>query len=169
MVQVGQKAPEFALEGVLGKEFVDVKLSDYAGKWVVLFFYPLDFTFVCPTEIRGFSKRVAEFEQLGAQVLGASVDSKHSHLAWIERDFGDLGFPLLSDFKREAAEEYGVLLPAGMSLRGTFIIDPDGVLKYACVHHNDIGRNTDETLRVLQALQTGAKCPVDWTPGEATL
>ena len=169
MVQVGQKAPEFALEGVLGKDFVDVKLSDYAGKWVVLFFYPLDFTFVCPTEIRGFSKRVAEFEGLGAQVLGASVDSKNSHLAWIERDFGDLGFPLLSDFKREVSEEYGILLPAGMSLRGTFIIDPDGVLRYALVHDNNIGRNTEETLRVLQALQTGEKCPIDWVPGEATL
>jgi peroxiredoxin (alkyl hydroperoxide reductase subunit C) len=169
MVQVGQKAPEFALEGVLGKDFVDVKLSDYAGKWVVLFFYPLDFTFVCPTEIRGFSKRVGEFEELGAQVLGASVDSKHSHLAWIERDFGDLGFPLLSDFNRVVAEEYGILLPAGMSLRGTFIIDPDGVLRYALVHDNNIGRNTEETLRVLQALQTGEKCPIDWVPGEATL
>jgi alkyl hydroperoxide reductase subunit AhpC len=169
MVQVGQKAPEFALEAVQGSEFVDVKLSDYAGKWVVLFFYPLDFTFVCPTEITGFARRRAEFDALGAQVLGASVDSKWSHLAWIERDLGDLGYPLLSDFKRETAEEYGVLLPEGMALRGTFIIDPDGVLKYACVHDNNIGRNTDETLRVLQALQTGEKCPVDWKPGEATL
>ena len=91
MVQVGQRAPQFALEGVLGQDFVEVQLGDFAGKWAVLFFYPLDFTFVCPTEIRGFSKKVAEFEQLGAQVLGASVDNKHSHLAWIERDFGDLG------------------------------------------------------------------------------
>ena len=169
MVQVGQEAPEFALEGVLGGDFVDVKLSDYKGRWVVLFFYPLDFTFVCPTEIRGFASRVAEFEALGAQVLGASVDSKHSHRAWIERDFGELGYPLLSDFKRETAEAYGVLLPEGMTLRGTFIIDPDGVLKYACVHDNSIGRNTDETLRVLQALQTGELCPVDWKPGQATL
>jgi peroxiredoxin (alkyl hydroperoxide reductase subunit C) len=170
MVQVGQKAPEFTLEGVLGKEFVDVKLGDYAGKWVVLFFYPLDFTFVCPTEIKGFSRRVPEFEALGAQVIGASVDSKFSHLAWVERDLGDLGFPLLSDIKRETVEAYGVLLQdQGVALRGTFIIDPDGVLKYACVHDNNIGRNTDETLRVLQALQTGEKCPVDWAPGEATL
>jgi peroxiredoxin 2/4 len=169
MVQVGQEAPGFALEGVLGKDFVDVKLSDYKGKWVVLFFYPLDFTFICPTEITGFAKRRAEFEALGAQVLGASVDSKWSHLAWVERDLGDLGYPLLSDFKRETSEEYGVLLPQGMALRGTFIIDPDGVLKYAAVHDNNVGRNTDETLRVLQALQTGEKCPVDWSPGEATL
>ncbi len=170
MVQVGQKAPEFALEGVLDNEFVDVKLSDYAGKWVVLFFYPLDFTFVCPTEIRGFSSRVAEFEALGAKVIGASVDSKYSHLAWIERDFRKLGFPLLSDMKREVADAYGVLLDdEGIALRGTFIIDPDGVLRYACVHDNNIGRNTEETLRVLQALQTGEKCPLDWVPGEETL
>jgi peroxiredoxin (alkyl hydroperoxide reductase subunit C) len=170
MVQVGQKAPEFALEGVLDNEFVEVKLSDFAGKWVVLFFYPLDFTFVCPTEIRGFSSRVAEFDALDAKVIGCSVDSKFSHLAWTERDLGKLGFPLLSDMKREVTDAYGVLLQdAGVALRGTFIVDPDGVLRYACVHDNNIGRNTDETLRVLQALQTGELCPIDWRPGEATL
>ncbi len=170
MVQVGQKAPEFALEGVLNGEFVDVKLSDYAGKWVVLFFYPLDFTFVCPTEIQGFSRRLSEFAELGASVLGCSVDSKYSHLAWSERDFGKLGFPLLSDIRREVTDAYGVLLEdEGIALRGTFIIDPEGVLRYAVVHDNNIGRNTDETLRVLQALQTGELCPIDWQPGEATL
>jgi len=169
MVQVGQPAPGFALRGVAGGDFVDVKLSDYRGTWVVLFFYPLDFTFVCPTEIQGFARHNAEFEALGAQVLGASVDSEHSHKAWIERDFGSLPFPLLSDIKREATEAYGVLLPDGIALRGTFIVDPEGTLRYAVVHDNDIGRNTDETLRVLQALQTGALCPIDWRPGEPTL
>jgi peroxiredoxin (alkyl hydroperoxide reductase subunit C) len=170
MVQVGQQAPEFALEGVLDGEFVNVELSEYRGKWVVLFFYPLDFTFVCPTEIQGYARRLSEFQELGAQVLGASVDSKWSHLAWAERDFGKLGFPLLSDIKREATDAYGVLLAdEGIALRGTFIIDPEGVLKYAVVHDNNIGRNTDETLRVLAALQTGELCPVDWQPGEATL
>jgi len=170
MVQVGQPAPGFSLDGVLDGEFVEVKLDDHTGNWVVLFFYPLDFTFVCPTEIRGFSARLKEFEELGAQVIGCSVDSKYSHLAWAERDFGKLGFPLLSDIKREATEAYGVLLPdEGIALRGTFIIDPEGVLRYAVVHDNSIGRNTDETLRVLQALQTGELCPVDWKPGEATL
>jgi peroxiredoxin 2/4 len=169
-VQVGQPAPEFELKGVKDGEFVDVKLTDYRGKWVVLFFYPLDFTFVCPTEITGFAKHNEEFEDLGAQVLGASVDSEHSHKAWIERDFGGaLPFPLLSDLRREAAEAYGVLLPTGVALRGTFIVDPEGTLKYAVVHDNSIGRNTDETLRVLQALQTGELCPVDWRPGQATL
>lgn len=170
MVQVGQHAPEFALEGVLDGEFVDVSLADYAGKWVVLFFYPLDFTFVCPTEIRGFSRRLPEFEELGAAVLGCSVDSKFSHLAWTQSDLGNLGFPLLSDITRQVIHKYGVLLEdQGVALRGTFIIDPDGVLRYSCVHDNDIGRNTSETLRVLQALQTGEKCPIDWEPGEATL
>ncbi len=168
-VQVGQPAPDFALKGVADGDFVDVKLSDYRGKWVVLFFYPLDFTFVCPTEIQGFAKHNAEFEALGAQVLGASVDSEHSHKAWIERDFGALPFPLLSDIRREATEAYGVLLPGGIALRGTFIVDPEGTLKYAVVHDNNIGRNTDETLRVLQALQTGELCPIDWRPGQATL
>jgi alkyl hydroperoxide reductase subunit AhpC len=103
-VQVGQPAPDFALTGVADGDFVDVKLSDYRGKWVVLFFYPLDFTFVCPTEIQGFAKHNDEFEKLGAQVLGASVDSEHSHKAWIERDFGSLPFPLLSDIRREATD-----------------------------------------------------------------
>jgi len=155
---------------VLDGEFMSARLGDYAGTWVVLFFYPLDFTFVCPTEIRGFAGRLKEFEDLGAQVIGASVDSKYSHLAWAERDFGKLGFPLLSDIKREATEAYGVLLPdEGIALRGTFIIDPEGVLRYAVVHDNSIGRNTDETLRVLQALQTGELCPIDWKPGEETL
>ena len=168
-VQVGQPAPDFALKGVVNGEFADVRLSDYRGKWVVLFFYPLDFTFVCPTEIQGFASHNDEFAQLGAQVLGASVDSEHSHKAWIERDFGSLPFPLLSDIKREATDAYGVLLPDGIALRGTFIVDPEGTLKYAVVHSNNIGRNTDETLRVLQALQTGELCPVDWRPGQATL
>lgn len=162
MVQVGQKAPEFALEGVLDNDFVDVRLRDDAGHWVVLFFYALDFTFVCPTEIRGFSTRVAEFDALGAKVIGASVDSKYSHLAWTGRDLGKLGFPLLRDIRREAVGAYGVLLEdEGIALRGTFIIDPDGVLRYACVHDNNIGRDTDEARRVLQALHTGEQCP--WT------
>jgi alkyl hydroperoxide reductase subunit AhpC len=170
MIQVGQKAPAFALEGVLDDSFVDARLTDYLGKWVVLFFYPLDFTFVCPTEIRGFAARLGEFESLNTQVLGCSVDSKYSHLAWVEKDLGSPGFPLLSDMTRMAAREYGVLLEEkGHSLRGTFIIDPDGVLRYMTVHDNNIGRNVDETLRVLQALQTGELCPIEWKPGMATL
>ncbi len=170
MTQVGQKAPDFALEGVLDGKFVEVKLSDYLGNWVVLFFYPLDFTFVCPTEIRGFSARLSEFEDLDAQVLGCSVDSKYSHLAWTEKELGNLGYPLLSDMTRDVTREYGVLLEQqGHSLRGTFVVDPEGVLRYTVVHDNNVGRNMDETLRVLQALQTGELCPVDWKPGVPTL
>jgi len=170
MIQVGQPAPDFTLEGVLDGEFVSVTLSEQRGKWVVLFFYPLDFTFVCPTEIRGFAQRRSEFADLSATVFAASVDSKYSHLAWCEHELGTLGFPLLSDITRDVARAYGVLLAdEGHTLRGTFIIDPQGVLRYMVVHDNNVGRNTEETLRVLQALQTGELCPVDWRPGEETL
>jgi alkyl hydroperoxide reductase subunit AhpC len=170
MIQVGQPAPDFTLEGVLDGEFVTVTLSQQRGSWVVLFFYPLDFTFVCPTEIRGFAQRRAEFEALGAKLLAASTDSKYSHLAWCERDLGKLGFPLLSDMTRDVARDYGVLLAdEGHTLRGTFVVDPDGLLRYMVVHDNNVGRNTEETLRVLEALQTGELCPVDWRPGEATI
>jgi len=170
MIQVGQQAPDFTLEGVRDGEFVSVTLSEQLGSWVVLFFYPLDFTFVCPTEIRGFAQRRDEFAALGAKVFAASVDSKYSHLAWCEHELGELGFPLLSDLTREVARSYQVLLPdEGHTLRGLFIVDPDGILRYMVVHDNNVGRNTDETLRVLQALQTGELCPVDWQPGEQTL
>jgi len=170
MIKVGQPAPDFTLEGVLDGEFVSVTLAEQRGSWVVLFFYPLDFTFVCPTEIRGFAQRRAQFRELDAKVFAASVDSKYSHLAWCEHELGKLGFPLLSDLTRDVAAQYGVLLPdEGHTLRGLFIIDPEGVLRYMVVHDNNVGRNTDETLRVLQALQTGELCPVDWQPGEQTL
>jgi peroxiredoxin (alkyl hydroperoxide reductase subunit C) len=172
---VGRKAPEFALEGVLNGNFHTYRLSDYKGKWVVLFFYPLDFTFVCPTEILAFSDRLGEFEKLGAEVLGASVDSKYSHLAWTEkpREEGgikSLAYPLLEDLKKELAEEYGVLDEAGaVALRGLFIIDPEGVVQHATINNTAVGRSVDETLRVLQAFQYvsehGEVCPADWKPG----
>jgi alkyl hydroperoxide reductase subunit AhpC len=147
-----------------------VKLSDYRGKWVVLFFYPLDFTFVCPTEIRGFNEYAGHFRDSGAEIVGASTDSKHSHLAWINGGLGKLSFPLASDITRRVAGNYGILLEdKGHALRGSFIIDPEGVLKWHLVHYDDVGRNVDETLRVLKALQTGTKCPVNWKEGEATL
>jgi peroxiredoxin 2/4 len=170
MAIVKQAAPGFTLEGVVGKEFADVTLADYRGKWVVLFFYPLDFTFVCPTEIREFSRRAADFDKLGAQVLGVSVDSKFSHLAWIERDLGQLSYPLLSDITKTTTQDYGVLLEVdGVALRGLFIIDPDGIVRYELVHDLSVGRSVDETLRVLEALQTGELCPINWAPGQETL
>ena len=169
--KIGEPAPTFILDAVVGSEFKKVSLTDYRGKWVVLFFYPLDFTFVCPTEIRGFNVKLAAFNKLNAVVLGASVDSKYSHLAWIKRgDLGDLKYPLLSDFKKEVAGRYGILdEKEGVALRGLFIIDPDGVLQYQLVHNLSVGRSVDETLRVLEALQTGELCPLGWHPGQKTL
>jgi peroxiredoxin (alkyl hydroperoxide reductase subunit C) len=169
--RVGEPAPNFTLDAVVGKDFKKVSLTDYRGKWVVLFFYPLDFTFVCPTEIRGFNEKLDVFTKLNAVVLGASVDSKFSHLAWIKRgDLGNLIYPLLSDFKKEVAESYGILdEKEGVALRGLFIIDPDGVLQYQLVHNLSVGRSVEETLRVLEALQTGELCPLGWHPGQKTL
>ena len=169
--KVGEPAPNFTLDAVAGAEFKKVSLTDYRGKWVVLFFYPLDFTFVCPTEISGFNKALDEFSKLNAVVLGASVDSKYSHLAWIKRgDLGDLKYPLLSDITKETAEHYGILdKEEGVALRGLFIIDPNGVLQYQLVHNLSVGRSVEETLRVLEALQTGELCPIGWHPGQKTL
>jgi peroxiredoxin 2/4 len=174
VAKVGERAPNFALDALVstnrGKEFKKVALDDYRGKWVVLFFYPMDFTTVCPTEIRGFNQAVPTFKKLGAVVLGASTDSRYSHLAWVQRgDLGTMQFPLLSDAKKEVAAAYGCLDDKeGVSLRALYIIDPDGVLQYQVVHNLDVGRNIDEVLRVLQALQTGAQCPLGWKPGEKT-
>jgi len=167
--KVGQKAPDFKVEACLKGEFVKVALEDYKDKWLVLFFYPLDFTFICPTEITAFSDRSEEFEALNTKVLGGSTDSVHSHKAWL-KELGELNFPLFSDMTHEMSDAYGVLLPEeGIATRGTFIISPDGELKYALYHHNDVGRSIDETLRVLKGLQTGGLCPVNWEAGQKTL
>jgi peroxiredoxin (alkyl hydroperoxide reductase subunit C) len=169
MVQVGQQAPDFELEAVSGDQFIRVKLGEQRGKWVVLFFWPLDFTFVCPTEVTAFSKRIDEFEALNAVVLGGSTDSKFTHLAWTDK-IGKINYPMLADMTREVSREYGVLIEdQGIALRGLFIIDPDGVLRYQVVHDLNIGRNVDEVIRVLKALQTGELCPVDWEEGMPTL
>jgi alkyl hydroperoxide reductase subunit AhpC len=169
-IQVGQIAPDFELDAVVGKEFKKVKLSDYRGKWVVLFFYPLDFTFVCPTEIKGFSERYQDFADAGAVILGGSVDSLYSHLAWINHELGELNYPLFSDMTKQVSRDYGILKEdLGAALRGLFIINPEGVLQYQLVHDLSVGRSVSETLRVLKALQTGENCPVDWEPGKPTL
>ncbi len=177
MIAVGKKAPDFKATALVGKDFKDISLSDYKGKYVVLFFYPLDFTFVCPTEIIAFSDKAAEFEKLGAQVIGCSVDSKFSHLAWSEvpREKGGIGeikYPLLADITKDIARSYGVLIEeAGIALRGVFIIDGNGILKSATINNNNIGRNIDEVLRIVQADQfaeshPGEVCPANWTPGK---
>ncbi|HEY9062495.1 MAG TPA: peroxiredoxin [Pseudobacteroides sp.] len=174
---VGVQAPDFNMECVDGKgeDFLNVSLGDYKGKWLVLFFYPLDFTFVCPTEITAMSRRIEEFKKAGAEVLAVSIDSKFSHKAWIHTPvenggLGKINFPIASDITKEVSQKYGVLIEqAGIALRGLFIIDPDGVVKYSVVHDLNIGRSVDETLRVLQALQSGGLCPIDWHPGDKLL
>jgi alkyl hydroperoxide reductase subunit AhpC len=170
MVAILEKAPEFKGTAVIGRgDFKDVALADYRGKYVVLFFYPLDFTFVCPTEIMEFSRRNKEFKELNTQVIGASCDSQYSHKAWIENGLGEIHFPLLADFTKEVARSYGALLSDGFPTRATFIIDPEGVVQYAAYHSPNVGRSVSETLRVLEAVQTGQKCPVEWHRGDKTL
>ena len=168
---VGNNAPNWEIEGFHNGEFHPFSLESYKGKWLVMFFYPLDFTFVCPTEIKGFSDKVDEFKKLGGEVVGISTDSVHSHKAWVERDWPNgLSIPLLSDITKDVAFDYGVLLEQeGIALRGTFIIDPEGVVRYSVVSDNNVGRSVHETLRVLQALQTGKLCPIDWEEGQKTL
>lgn len=166
---VGHLAPEFTLKGFGNNAFASYKLRDYRGTWVVLVFYPLDFTFVCPTEITGFGKKYAEFKKEDAEVFGISVDSEHSHKEWV-KSLGGLPFPLLSDFHKKMSEAYGVLnAEEGTSRRGTFIISPEGIIKYMVVSDNSVGRSVEETPRVLKALKTGDLCPVEWEPGSKTL
>jgi alkyl hydroperoxide reductase subunit AhpC len=150
--------------------FGDVRLRD-AALWTVVFFYPADFTFVCPTEIRAFSASNDDFRKAGARILGVSIDSVHSHAAWIERDFGGgLPFPLVGDVTREWTGAFDVLEPeAGVALRGTFLVDPGGTLRMAHVTDLDVGRNVDEVYRELEAFKSGGLCPAGWRPGQANL
>jgi peroxiredoxin (alkyl hydroperoxide reductase subunit C) len=175
--KVGKPAPDFNLPSTKNLETLkeNVKLSDYKGKWLILMFYPLDFTFVCPTELTAFSDRLDEINGVGAEVIGISTDSVHSHRAWIKtpRDqngIEGLRYPLASDVAGRLAAKYNILVEeANIALRGLFIINPDGVLQYSVVHDLNIGRSVDETLRVLQGLQTGGLCAANWTPGQANL
>ncbi|XP_062223157.1 2-Cys peroxiredoxin BAS1, chloroplastic-like [Phragmites australis] len=178
---VGNKAPGFEAEAVFDQEFINVKLSDYIGKkYVILFFYPLDFTFVCPTEITAFSDRYEEFEKLNTEVLGVSIDSVFSHLAWVQTDrksggLGDLKYPLISDVTKSISKSFGVLIPdQGIALRGLFIIDKEGVIQHSTINNLAIGRSVDETMRTLQALQYVQEnpdevCPAGWKPGEKSM
>ena len=170
-LQVGQKVNDFAAQALAPDgSFKDVKLSDYKGKWVVIFFYPLDFTFVCPTEIKSFDKNYSEFKKLNAEVLAASTDSVYSHKAWTEHGLGKVQFPILGDTSHSVSKNFNVLLPdKGIALRGTFIIDANGILKSAVVNDLPVGRSVEETLRTLQALQTGKLTGCEWKPGEKTL
>jgi peroxiredoxin (alkyl hydroperoxide reductase subunit C) len=169
--EVGSVAPPFTLDAVVNLEFKKVSLADYRGKWLVLFFYPADFSFVCPTEIKGFNKALAEFRAANAELLAASVDSRFSHMAWIKSGALDtLEYPLLADFSKQTARAYGVLDEEKSSARrGLFIIDPNGVIQYRTVHSDKVGRSVEETLRVLKALQTEELCPINWKPGDKTI
>lgn len=180
LAKVGQPAPAFKLKSTKGATSAknlgaEISLSDYKGKWLIFFFYPLDFTFVCPTEIRALSDRLPELNDIDADVLGCSTDSVFSHFAWLSTPVANNGiagvkYPLVSDFTKEVSRAYGVLEEAnGQAQRGLFIIDPEGILKYAVVTADNVGRSVDETLRVLQALQTGGLCPAEWTPGKDML
>jgi peroxiredoxin (alkyl hydroperoxide reductase subunit C) len=178
-VLVQQSAPDFKAQAVMPDgSFKEVCLSDYRGKYVLLFFYPLDFTFVCPTEIIAFSDRAAEFEALGVQILGASVDSHFTHLAWrnVPRTEGGLGqiqYPLVADLNKDIGKAYGVLLPGGITLRGLFLIDKEGVVRHQLVNDLPLGRSVDEALRLVQALQFveehGEVCPANWKEGARTI
>ena len=175
---VTQPAPDFKAKALVQGEFKEIALSDFKGKKIVLFFYPLDFTFVCPTEILAFSDAIKEFEARNTQVIGVSVDSHFSHWAWAntprkEGGIQGVSFPLVSDLNKTIAQDYGVLLPAGISLRGLFIINTKGELKHITVNHNDLGRSVDEVLRLLDAIdfteEHGEVCPANWHKGEKAM
>ncbi len=178
MLGVGQKFPEYALSACVDttrdmtKAFATITDKDYPGKWKIVFFWPMDFTFVCPTEIAAFGKLNAEFADRDTQLLGASTDSQFVHRAWRvdHEDLRDLPFPMLADVKRELSEALGILDPnAGVCQRATFIVDPDGVIRFVSVNDLSVGRNPHEVLRVLDALQTDELCPCNWEKGQETL
>uniref|UniRef100_UPI00358E2857 peroxiredoxin-2-like isoform X2 n=1 Tax=Myxine glutinosa TaxID=7769 RepID=UPI00358E2857 len=178
-VGVTRPAPFFRGTAVLNEIFNEISLDDYKGKYLVLFFYPLDFTFVCPTEIIAFSDKLNEFQQVNCEVVGVSVDSQFSHLAWLKTPrkaggLGNLKFPLLSDITKKISRDYGVLLEEqGIALRGLFLIDPEGVVRHAGINDLPVGRSVDETLRLLKAFQFvathGEVCPANWKPNSPTI
>jgi peroxiredoxin 2/4 len=168
-LKIGHPAPSFKLKSAHQNQIGVTDLDSYKGKWVVLFFYPADFTFICPTEVKGFHENIEKFEEKSVQILGCSVDSPHVHLAWME-SLGGINYPLLSDMHHTTCMDYNVYIEEeAQALRGTFIIDPEGILRWYQISDNNVGRNVGEVLRVVDALQTGEKCPVDWKKGEKTL
>ncbi|HEY2588480.1 MAG TPA: peroxiredoxin [Tepidisphaeraceae bacterium] len=176
MLTVRDQLPEFRLQAVVstekGREFKELTQADFPGKWLVLFAWPMDFTFVCPTEIAEFGRRNGDFADRDAQVLGLSTDTHFVHLAWRKShpELKDLSYPMLADTKRELSSALGILHPEdGVALRATFLIDPNGVIRWVSVNDMKVGRNVDEVLRVLDALQTDELCPCNWKQGESTL
>jgi lipoyl-dependent peroxiredoxin subunit C len=176
MLTIGDRFPAFKNKAVVslekGKEFEIVSSADHPGKWKVVFFWPKDFTFVCPTEIAAFGRHNRDFEDRDARVLGASTDNEYVHLAWrrTHPDLKELPFPMLSDLKRELTGALGILHPTeGVAMRATYIVDPEGIIRFVSVTDLDVGRNVDEVLRVLDALQTDELCPCNWQKGDPTL
>jgi len=176
MLGIGKKLPEFNVKAVVSNDmktaFIDVTQSTYKGKWLVLFFYPKDFTFVCPTEIKGFAELNGQFKERDAQVLAASTDSEFVHLAWRQshEDLKNLPFPMLSDIKRELSVNLGILdEKEGVSQRATFIVDPEGIIRFVYVTDLNVGRNPKEVLRILDGLQTDELCPCNWEKGKDTI
>ena len=171
MVPINKPAPDFENITAYHKgEFTKVSLKDYKGSWLVFFFYPRDFTFVCPTELKGFAKHQSDFEELDCRILSSSTDSEWSHKAWFEKDLPGITYPALADTTQKIATDYGVLNEDdGSAERGLFIIDPEGIVRYVIVSAGSVGRSVTETLRVLKAIQSGDLCPVDWSAGEETL
>jgi lipoyl-dependent peroxiredoxin subunit C len=176
VLTVGDKIPQFALEAVVSteqnKQFQKLSDRSFEGKWLVLFSWPMDFTFICPTEIAAFGKRSRDFADRDAQILGFSTDTEFVHLAWRTHhpDLKSLPYPMLADTKRELSSALGILeKEKGVPLRATFIVDPQGVIRWTQVNDLSVGRSVDEVLRVLDALQTDELCPCNWKPGEATL
>lgn len=177
IAKVGKPAPDFDMPSTKNIDTLaeNVKSSDYKGKWLILLFYPLDFTFVCPTELIHFSDRLEEFQAVGAEVVGVSTDSVHSHRAWLKTPQDQNGiqgvkYPIASDVGGRLSAKYNILVDdKNVALRGLFIINPEGILQYSVVHDLNIGRSVDEVLRVLQGLQTGGLCAADWKPGQENL
>lgn len=168
MIAVGEGAPDFTLKGIYRDRVGDYSLKSYRRRWAVLFFYPADFTFICPTEVVGFSKLAADFRAEDAEILGISVDSVETHREWI-KELGGLEYPLLGDAEKQVSRAYGVLDETeGVCQRATFLIDPAGTVGYVVMSHMNVGRSVEETLRVLKALRTGRLCPSDWQPGDET-
>jgi peroxiredoxin 2/4 len=169
-LKVGAMAPDFKAQAFVAGKFQEVSLRDFQGKWVCLFFYPLDFTFVCPTEIRSFAQHEADFKELGCQIIGCSTDSVYSHKAWFEKDLAEVKFPVLADTSHKVSRDYNVLIEEqGIAFRGTFLVDPKGTLQWMSVNALNIGRSVEEIVRTLQALKTGELCPAEWKPGKATI
>jgi peroxiredoxin (alkyl hydroperoxide reductase subunit C) len=175
MLTVGDKLPAYRLTAAVGleknKEFQEITNESYPGRWQVLFLWPMDFTFICPTEIAEFGRRNQDFLDRDAQLLGASTDTHFVHLAWRQNhpDLRNLPFPMLADTKRELSTALGVLHQDGVPLRATFVVDPQGIIRHVSVNDLSVGRNVDEVLRVLDALQTDELCPCNWKKGDPTL